>query len=130
MARKKKEAPVFDLAPEPAPEPQPEPAPVDDAFEAQLGVLMAAEQAGIPWSELRNSLTDVIRAVANGTVRATAAQVSMIKHVIEQAKTAEQDGKAQVRNVVLLPVQGAGANLTFAEAARARVAALEAKPNA
>lgn len=104
----------------------PEPAePESDPLSTQLDVLSAAGDAGIPWAQLRDDLTNVIRGVAKGDVRATAAQVSMLKHVLAEAKAADAGERDNTRNVVLLPVQGAGASLTFEQAARAQVKALE-----
>jgi len=92
----------LELAPEP--EPEPEQAAQPDA--PDIGSLVvAATEGGIPWTELRDKLADTIRSVANGTVKASAAQVSMLKFVIEQAeKQAAQDDATS--NVIVLPTQG------------------------
>lgn len=82
--------------------------------------LLTAKEQGIPWSKLRDKLSDVVKSVADGSVRATAAQVSMLKYIMEEAKGQGETDK--VVNVVLLPVQGAGATLRFEELARLRVA--------
>ena len=94
------------------------------AAEDLLAELLTANEGGIPWSAMRDKLTDVMASVANGTVRATAAQVSMLKYIVEQAK--DQGTTDKVLNVVLLPVQGAGATLRFEELARLQVAEHEA----
>jgi hypothetical protein len=99
---------------------------LDTGLGTQLDALSTAADAGIPWAQLRDDLTAVIRSVAKGDVRATAAQVSMLKHVIAEAKAEEAGGSDKARNVVILPTQGAGATLTFEQAARAQVAAIEA----
>ena len=103
-----------------------EEAPPDTGLGTQLDALSTAAEAGIPWAQLRDDLTAVIRSVAKGEVRATAAQVSMLKHVIAEAKAEEAGGSDKARNVVILPTQGAGATLTFEQVARAQVKALEA----
>jgi hypothetical protein len=90
-----------------------------------LADLLTAKEQGIPWSQLRDKLSAVVESVASGTVRATAAQVSMLKFVVEQAKI--EGGTEKVLNVVLLPTQGVGATLRFEEMARLKVKAHETK---
>ena len=99
-------APLSDPAPEEGPD-----------FIADL---LTAKEQGIPWSALRDKLSAVVESVAKGEVRATAAQVSMLKYILEEAKNTGETDKAL--NVVLLPVQGAGATLRFEELARLQVA--------
>lgn len=90
-----------------------------------IAELLVAKEQGIPWSALRDKLSDVVESVAKGTTRATAAQVSMLKYILEEAKS--QGDTDKTVNVVLLPVQGAGATLRFEELARLQVAEHQAK---
>lgn len=105
-------------------EPAPEPTAGEQADDA-IAELLAANESGIPWGQLRDKLTDVIGAVATGKTRATAAQVSMLKYIVEQAK--EAGANAAVQNVILLPTQGAGASLRLDELMRLQLREREAK---
>jgi hypothetical protein len=71
----------------------------------QLEQLLAKHDEGIPWKQIRSKLTEVIEAVANGTVLARASQVSMLQFVIKKAEEAAKD-ESVVHNVIVLPTQG------------------------
>jgi hypothetical protein len=73
-------------------------------------VLQAGEDGSIPWGELRSKLASVIQSVANGQVKASAAQVSMLKFVIERAEKQASDDDTS-SNVIVLPTQGTEGHL-------------------
>lgn len=99
--------------------PTPLPA-AEDAEELDpIAALAAAADLGLPWAQMRDKLQDVILSVANGTVRATAAQVSMLKYIVEQAK-ADASSSERILGVVLLPTQDTGANMRLQPAMRKR----------
>lgn len=97
----------------------PEPEPDDDP----IAKLEMVRELGLPWAEMRKRLQDVIESVANGSVRATSAQVGMLKYIIEQAKQ-DAAGEDMALGVVILPTQGSAATLELSPAAKKR--ALEA----
>lgn len=117
--------PIAEPEPQPEPEPEPEPAepvaPVDDP----LAGLEIATEAGIPWTELKSRLTRVIEGVAKGEVKATAAQVSMIKEILAQSKEEAAASQRGARGVILLPVQGAGEGARLDEQMRQQIRANE-----
>lgn len=78
------------------------------AADSVIGELFQAREKGIPWSQMQSKLSDVIESVANGTVRATAAQVSMLKFIIAEAKADAAAAEANARYVLILPTQGIG----------------------
>jgi hypothetical protein len=92
--------------------------PADDTPDP-IAQLELARELGLPWAEMRNKLKDVIESVANGSVRASAAQVTMLKYIIEQAK-ADVASNELTLGVVLLPTQGKAATLELDKAAKRR----------
>lgn len=114
MARKK------DVTP-----PAEAPAPAADGTEEldPIAALAAVQDMGLPWADMRDKLKDVIVSVANGSVRATAAQAGMLKYIVEQAKH-DMASEDITLGVVILPTQGAAATLQVSERAKKR--ALEA----
>lgn len=94
-----------------------------------ISSLIDAKEIGIPWSKLYGRLADVIESIANGTVKASAAQVSMLKEVIKEAKAEQAKDAENVQRVVLLPTQGTAAELQLDPHWRARFAELEAAPD-
>lgn len=86
-----------------------EPTPDVDALDP-VAALAAAAELGLPWAEMRDSLQTVIQSIAKGTVKASTAQVAMLKYIVEQAKETALGQEASL-GVVLLPVQGAGATM-------------------
>jgi hypothetical protein len=93
----------------------------DDA----IAELLTAKEDGVAWAELQGKLTEVIEGIAKGDVKASAAQVSMVKYVLDQAKQAEKGERDGVRNVILLPVQGSGEQLQLDPERRAQLKAAE-----
>jgi hypothetical protein len=79
---------------------------------------------GIPWKVIRADLADVIRSVANGEVQARAAQVAMLKYVIEKAEK-EAETEEQVHSVIVLPVVGLNAELRIDEQWMAKIKSME-----
>lgn len=72
-----------------------------------------AQQTG-DWKKLADSLGPVIRDIADGSVKATAAQSSLIHHIMDRAYgkvSKTQEDKAGAIGIVLLPVQGDGKDL-------------------
>jgi hypothetical protein len=91
-----------------------------------ISSLMDAKEIGIPWTKLYGRLADVIESLANGSVKASAAQVSMLKEVIKEAKAEMAKEASGATHVVLLPTLGSGADVHLDPQWRARIAALEA----
>lgn len=77
---------------------------------SDLEKLFKEGERGIPWRDLRAKLVQTIESVADGTVQARAAQVSMLRLIIEKA---EQQGKQEdsVHSIVVLPHQGEKAEM-------------------
>jgi 4-aminobutyrate aminotransferase-like enzyme len=75
-------------------------------------IFAEAEEGTIPWRKLRAMLTPVISSIADGTTQARAAQVSMLRLIIEKAEKQASE-EEQVHGVVILPVQGTGATMTI-----------------
>src|SRR5258705_479345 len=71
-------------------------------------------QATGDWKRLADSLGPVIRDIADGSVKATASQSSLIRHIMDRAYgkvSKTQEDKAGAIGVVLLPVQGSGRDI-------------------
>ena len=103
-------------------EPAPEVAP-----ENPLEGLEIAQAEGIPWTEIKQKLTMVIEGVARGDVKATAAQVSMIKEILAQSKEETAATARGARGVILLPTQGAGPTARLDQQMREQIRAIETK---
>lgn len=93
--------------------------------DAMIDSLTIAREAGVPWTDLRKRLSMAIEGIAKGEVRATAAQVSMIKTVLEEAKKEAADVERGARSVILLPVQGEAETVQLDETLRQKVEATE-----
>ena len=79
----------------------------------------AIEQAG--------AFSMVIEGVARGDVKATAAQVSMIKEILAQSKEETAATARGARGVILLPTQGAGPTARLDQQMREQIRAIETK---
>lgn len=98
-------------------------APIDAEPEIAIdleALAAAAADGTIPWSEMAKQLTIVMSTIASGKVKASAAQVSIIKHIIAEAKATSATDDT-VNNVILLPVQGGGATATLDPVWQARI---------
>lgn len=75
----------------------------------EIGKLAAAAESDDDWKKLAKQLGPVISAVADGTVKATAAQTSMIKAILDRAfgkvNKTQEDTKGPI-GVVILPTLG------------------------
>lgn len=77
-------------------------------FEELQDRLKAAEASG-DWKALADSLQDTFKAVAAGTVKATAAQASIMKHIFDRAYgkvSKSQEDKRGPIGVIVLPTMG------------------------
>ena len=66
------------------------------------------------WCKLARKLDDVVLGIADGTVKATAAQASTIKHIIERCEGRVVDKSSEKKpasGVVILPALGSGSHM-------------------
>lgn len=103
--------------------------PMVPATPLDLEELFAETDKGIPWKQLRSKLTDVIRSVADGTVRATAAQNSMLQFIIKKAEEEAAD-EDEVSNVIVLPTQGSNQTFTIDKEWMRKIKSLETPQDA
>lgn len=96
---------------------------------AGLVDLELAADLGIPWKEIRGQLVQTIRSVATGELKASAAQVAMLKEIIKKAE--EQNAEEEeIRSVVVLPTQGSAAEMKIDEKWMKRIQEMETKADA
>jgi len=72
--------------------------------------LKIAEATG-DWKELADSLQDTVKAIASGVTKATAAQTSIIKHILDRAYgkvSKSQEDKRGPVGIIILPTLGFG----------------------
>lgn len=77
-------------------------------FEELQERLKTAEATG-DWKKLADELQPTFTAIANGTVKATAAQASLIKHIFDRAYgrvTKTQEDKRGPIGIIILPSMG------------------------
>lgn len=100
------------------------PAPTEQSVSALEGLLDASEAGIIPWEILKAELTNTIRSIAKGETKASPAQLGAIKMILEKANEAAQ-ADDEIRGVVILPVQGSGADMKIDDDWLKRMRALE-----
>lgn len=82
-------------------------------FEALQEKLKEAQATG-DWKTLADGLQDTVKAIASGAVKATAAQTSILKHIMDRAYgrvSKTQEDKKSAVGVVILPSFGADSNM-------------------
>ena len=82
---------------------------IGKAVPQDLADRIKAAQSGGDWKALADSLSETIRGVANGEIKATAAQGSMLKHIMDRAYgrvSKSQEDKQGPMGIVILPTIG------------------------
>lgn len=92
----------------------------------ELENLLEGGFEGIPWTELKNKLTNVIQSIASGKTQARAAQIQAIQLIIKKAEEEAKESEV-VHNVLILPTRGTDATMKVDDEWIAKIMAMEAK---
>jgi len=84
-----------------------------DAKLPDLPALVAKAETPDDWKRLAKDLEQVASQIAKGEVKATAAQTSMLKHILDRAHgkvAATQESKTMPAGILVLPTLGEGSS--------------------